>query len=278
MKRASILVTLGLWVLFVCLLTGDPAAVSAGGPASRAASRPASRPTSPRPTSRPTSRPIPKMVIDPTKEMALDLGQNVMMKLTMIPPPKPSTAAPKASRGKVPPKDPGPKPLFMGVYEVTQEQYEAVMGKNPSYFKGAQFPVENVNWDEAVEFCQTLSQKVGKTVSLPTEAQWEYAGRADGDDACQANLGDYAWYRDNSDNTMHPVGQKKPNAWGLYDMLGSVWEWCGDAKEADSGKPRPIRGGGWSLAPEYCRFSYRSECASDQRSNIFGFRVVVVPK
>jgi formylglycine-generating enzyme required for sulfatase activity len=110
----------------------------------------------------------------------------------------------------------------IGKYPVTQAQYQAVMGTNPSYFQNnPQNPVEKVSWNNAQAFCQKLSQITGKTYRLPTEAEWEYACRAGtttryyfGDDANQ--LGDYAWYDGNSQETTHPVGQKKPNAWGLY--------------------------------------------------------------
>jgi formylglycine-generating enzyme required for sulfatase activity len=130
------------------------------------------------------------------------------------------------------------QPFELGVYEVTQEQYEAVMGTNPSRFKGSQNPVEQVSWDEAVEFCQRLSElpadkSEGYTYRLPREAEWEYACRAgttteysfgDGDGL----LRDYAWYEDNSTKMTRSVGQKRPNQWGLYDMHGNVWEWCQD--------------------------------------------------
>ncbi len=182
----------------------------------------------------------------------------------------------------------------IGKYSVTQAQYEAVMGTNPSNFKNnPQNPVEMVSWEDAQAFCQKLSQITGKTYRLPTEAEWEYACRGGtttryyfGDDANQ--LGDYAWYGGNSQNTTHPVGQKKPNAWGLYDMSGNVWEWCEDNWH-DNYENAPsdgsawltndnnshiiiIRGGSWGDNPRACRSAYRN--GLDNRSHINGFRVV----
>jgi formylglycine-generating enzyme required for sulfatase activity len=131
------------------------------------------------------------------------------------------------------------KPFYMGKYEVTQAQWKAVMGSenNPSYFKGDSLPVDHVSWRDVQEFIQKLNrreeQASGVFCRLPTEAEWEYAARAGtttlysfGDDA--AELDDYAWYAGNADHTSYPVGQKKPNAWGLYDMHGNVSEWCQD--------------------------------------------------
>jgi formylglycine-generating enzyme required for sulfatase activity len=183
----------------------------------------------------------------------------------------------------------------IGKYPVTQAQYEAVMGKNPSWFQNnPQNPVEKVSWNDAQAFCQKLSQITGKTYRLPTEAEWEYACRAGtttryyfGDDANQ--LGDYAWYGGNSQNTTHPVGQKKPNAWGLYDMSGNVWEWCEDnGHDSYENAPKDgsawltnyndyqiLRGGSWVKHPGFCRSASRNiYYRRDADSNDFGFRVV----
>ena len=139
--------------------------------------------------------------------------------------------------------------FYMGKYPVTQEQYQAIMGENPSKFKGLVHPVDKVDWLSARQFCQKLSQITGKKYQLPSEAQWEYACRAGsttkyhfGDNASLLNY--YAWYRDNSNEQTHPVGMKKPNEWGLYDMYGNVWEWCEDTWYEDY-QGAPNDGSAW---------------------------------
>ena len=183
----------------------------------------------------------------------------------------------------------------IGKYPITQAQYKAVMGNNPSFFKdNLQNPVEMISWNDAQAFCQKLSQITGKTYRLPTKAEWEYACRAGtttryyfGDNANQ--LGDYAWYSENSQHTTHPVGQKKPNAWGLYDMSGNVWEWCEDNWH-DSYAGAPDDGSAWINDNDDCRVmrggslcDYSVHCRSVSRDNdprrvfkyfYFGFRVV----
>jgi formylglycine-generating enzyme required for sulfatase activity len=151
------------------------------------------------------------------------------------------------------------------------------MGKNPSNFKGAKNPVETVSWNDATDFCRKASPKTGGTCSLPSVAQWTYACLAGGTGdygfaGGEGQLGDYAWYDGNSGNTTHPVGQKKPNAWGLYDMHGNVWEWCED--EEGSGT-RALRGGGWYSDVGDCRASRRGWFNPADAGSIFGFRVVV---
>jgi len=235
---------------------------------------------------------------DSTKELTLDLGRGVQIRFVLIPAGKFLMGSPDREKARL--SNEGPqlevtisKQFYMGVYEVTQEQYEAVMGTNPSGFKGSKFPVEQVSWDDAVEFCKKLSVKTGKTVRLPTEAEWEYACRAGsnarfcfGDD--DSELGGYAWYGDNSDGKTHPVGEKKPNVFGLYDMHGNILEWCRDwyAKSyesptnvdpigPDSGTDRVLRGGCWGVIPALCRSAFRNARTPKIRSFNFGFRVVV---
>jgi formylglycine-generating enzyme required for sulfatase activity len=152
--------------------------------------------------------------------------------------------------------------FLLGAYPVTQDQYQKVMGEHRSHFKGpADLPVESVSWFDAVEFCNKLSTRenrspcyringteveliAGNGYRLPTEAEWEYACRAGSTgeypfDGGESALGKYAWYDANSGKQTHPVGEKEPNAWGLHDMLGNVWEWCWDWYDADYYKKSP---------------------------------------
>ena len=166
----------------------------------------------------------------------------------------------------------------MGKYPITQAQYEAVMGANPSYFEGPDHPVETVSWDDAQAFCAKLSALSGNTVRLPTKAEWEHACRAGSTtNYCNGDTVDdldkVGWYSNNSDGTTHPVGQKASNAWGLYDMHGNIWEWCED-KFGPSGAARVVRGGSWYGSPGLCRSSNRFWFASVNRIGNCGFRVV----
>jgi formylglycine-generating enzyme required for sulfatase activity len=229
--------------------------------------------------------------------LTLDLGNGVKMNLVLIRPSRFIMGSPDSEQGRKPDESPQhevtiSKPFYMGVTEVTQAQYEAVMGTNPSEFKGLTNPVDSVTWEGAVEFCRKLSEKTGKAVRLPTEAEWEYACRAGskmrfsfGDS--DSVLRDYAWYGSNSGRKTYPVGQKKPNAWGLYDMYGNVWEWCADwygdypkgavtdPQGTASGSQRVLRGGSWGDGPDGCRAAGRRGNIPGIRSYFCGFRVVV---
>jgi formylglycine-generating enzyme required for sulfatase activity len=198
------------------------------------------------------------------------------------------------------------KDYYLGVYEVTQAQYEKVIGKNPSRFQGAivdnenaDLPVENVSWDEAVKFCKKLSdlpeeKKTGRVYRLPTEAEWEYACRAGSKTAYSFDdeeglLPEYGWFNRNSSDRTHTVGLLEPNAWGLYDMHGNVWEWCSDRhgeypKGAVSdptgpkvGSDRVNRGGSWYNEAAYCRSAYRYWNAPVVRNYSLGFRLALSP-
>jgi formylglycine-generating enzyme required for sulfatase activity len=201
------------------------------------------------------------------------------------------------------------RPFYLGLTEVTQGQYRAVTGQSPSRFKGSDdLPVESVSWNEAIQFCNTLSEREGLKpyyqfgpesqsggdgYRLPTEAEWEYACRARtttrysfGDDP--AALDAHGWVEDNSNNQTHPVGQKRPNGFGLHDMHGNVWEWCWDGYDAKyyaqspiddpRGPPagasdRVIRGGCWSVNPQFARSADRYWLTPVDRGIGLGFRL-----
>jgi formylglycine-generating enzyme required for sulfatase activity len=175
----------------------------------------------------------------------------------------------------------------MGKYEVTQAQWEAVMNSNPSHFKGANLPIEQVSWNDVQEFIKKLNaENDGYVYRLPTEAEWEYACRAGTTGDYAGNIDSLAWYRNNSGSTTHTVGQKNPNAWGLYDMHGNVWEWCGDWYEAyasavvkdpkgpNTGSSRVLRGGSWTRPVASLQSARRSGFPPDTRNNSLGFRLV----
>jgi formylglycine-generating enzyme required for sulfatase activity len=154
------------------------------------------------------------------------------------------------------------------------------MGNNPSNFVGENNPVENVSWNDVQEFIKKLNQMTGRTYSLPTEAQWEYAARGGNNKdsyeyAGSNNINDVAWYTDNSGNHTHAVGQKSPNSIGIYDMSGNVWEWCQDCYNVDCFS-RVFRGGSWLDFASYCRVSYRNARSPGLRHSGVGFRLALV--
>jgi formylglycine-generating enzyme required for sulfatase activity len=304
-------------------------------------------------------------------EMTLDLVDGVKMEFVLIPAGKFVMGSPDDEKDRSP--DEGPqhdvtlgKPFYMGKFEVTQEQYEKIIKSNPSGFKGARNPVDSVSWDNAQAFCKQMSQKTGRSVRLPSEAEWEYACRAGSttpyhpprerekappltdeqrrraaelisrlsskeyadrekatrdlialgsgvlpllDEAKaadpegrlrmaavkaafqpQAGLAGVAWFDGNSEKKTHPVGEKEPNAFNLYDMHGNVWEWVEDDWHDDyTGAPtdgsawiktprggvRVLRGGSWRFTPWHCRSAFRFMHDPEYRIGD-GFRVVVV--
>jgi len=189
-------------------------------------------------------------------------------------------------------------PFYMGKYEVTQSQWESVMGSNPSEFPGPLNPVDKVSWDDVQGFISKLNatlEKKGMRFGLPTEAAWEYACRAGTKTAYSfgdhsAMLAQHGWSSKNSERRSHPVGQGKPNAWGLYDMHGNVWEWCSDWHAKDfyaqsppadptgpaKGSHRVFRGGSWSHPPRHCRAAYRLDMPPGQGRRDLGFRLALV--
>ena len=193
------------------------------------------------------------------------------------------------------------KGFYMQITEVTQRQWKKIMGNNCSFFSncGDDCPVEQVSWNDAQEFIKRLNQRENtKRYRLPTEAEWEYACRAGSKTAFtnggiekefrsyNSNLEAVGWYYKNSENGTHSVAQKEPNAWGLYDMHGNVWEWCQDwegkysfkAVTDPTGPPTGLsrirRGGSWSHYPMFCRSAYRSWFPPKNKSPDLGFRVV----
>jgi formylglycine-generating enzyme required for sulfatase activity len=254
-------------------------------------------PPAPRPTPTPTPRPT-------FQSFTEDLGHGVKLEMVALSGGAFQMGSNDGEDDEKPVHRVTVSPFAVGKYEVTQLQWKAVMksNDNPSHFRGDNLPVENVSWNDAVEFCRRLSSQTGKTYRLPTEAEWEYACRAGTTtpfafgpslSSAQANFnGSYPYgeaakgvYRE---KTM-PVGSFAPNAFGLYDMHGNVWEWCQDWHDKDyywqspgnnpqgptSGTYRVLRGGSWDYNGDYCRSGNRSGNSPDSRTHYLGFRVVV---
>ena len=242
--------------------------------------------------------------------ITLDLGDGITLDAVLIPAGKFLMGLPGADT-----KDKGPennmaqhevtitKPFYLGKYEVTQEQYEKVMGNNPSVNKNPKHPVEGkLKWGDAQDFCAKVSKSTGKIVRLPTEAEWEYAslgGSATPPKSEPAFLNEVAWWSGNAEGKTHPVGQKKPNAYGLYDMYGNVYEWCQDwldfyptaavvdprgpeegpiakAGHFKGGACRVMRGGCWHPGVKTSYSTLRSAHGPNSPAGFIGFRVVVV--
>ena len=259
----------------------------------------------------------------PPKELTVDLTKDIKLEMVLIPAGEFKMGSPAEEKDALAAEKPQhrvriTRPFYLGKYPVTQKQWEAVMGANPSRFKGPKNPVEEVSWDACRQFLDKLQRRPGHppgTFQLPSEAQWEYACRAGsttrfcfGD--AESKLGDYAWYSANSGSSTHPVGGKKPNAWGLYDMHGNIWEWCADwfdpayyahspaddptgpatgaapvtgdprapiAPGSATGGRRIIRGGSWNNGGKGCRSALRGKWAPGMGNSSMGFRVALVP-
>lgn len=232
--------------------------------------------------------------LSPTNPIINSIG----MKLQLIAPGTFSMGSPESEKdrkpGEVQREVTLNREFYIGVCEVTQAEYEAVMGVNPSKTKGAKLPVDHVSWLDAVSFCQKLSDKEpGMRYRLPTEAEWEYACRAGtttryywGHDLDLSAIGDYAYYKENSGGKTNEVGQKKSNPWGLQDMNGNVWEWCQDwmgpydtrettdPKGPATGEGKVCRGGCWAYDASRCRSAERNDAPADSVHVNLGIRVV----
>ena len=241
--------------------------------------------------------PPPKKERQPGEIMSVALPGNIAMRFAWCPPGTFLMGSPEnepnRSGDETQHRVTLTKGFWLGVTPVTQAQWQAVMGGNPSNWKGTNLPVERVSWDDCQEFRQKLSSVAGNTFRLPTEAEREYAYRAGtqtvyyfGADA--GPLSEYAWFDGNSGNQTRDVGQKKPNAWGLYDMAGNVWEWCNDwygkdygrsdstdPQGLEQGSDRVNRGGGWVSDPLRCRAAERNGDAPSSRGFDLGFRLAV---
>ena len=186
------------------------------------------------------------------------------------------------------------KRFSIGQTEVTQELWEAVMGNNPSNWKGAKYPVESVSWNDCLAFIKKLNRLTGKHFRLPKEAEWEYAARGGNQSkgytySGSNNIKDVAWYYNDNYSRPHRVATKEPNELGLYDMSGNVWEWCQDWYDEDyylyspirkppgpfSGEDRVIRGGSWGGNATLCRVTGRNFYFPEGTGNIVGFRLAL---
>jgi formylglycine-generating enzyme required for sulfatase activity len=225
------------------------------------------------------------------------LGPQTKMQMVFIKPGSFTMGSPTDERGRSTDESQAEvtlsAPFWLAKTEVTQAQWEAVMGANPSHFKSPNLPVENVSWDDAQSFLAKLNEKgilpEGWKFALPTEAQWEYACRAgEKGPYSGGSLEEVGWYDRNSGSKTHEVGQKKPNAWGLHDMQGNVWEWCADWYDdtlkggvdptgPSSGDYRVYRGGSWFNDASRCRAAYRRRNFPGGRRFNLGFRPALVP-
>ena len=236
----------------------------------------------------------------PPKELTVELGQGVKLEMLLIPAGEFLMGAPAAEKNARDDEKPQhrvsiTRPFYLGKYLVTQQQWQAVMGNNPSKFKGPQNPVDSVGWDDCRDFLKKLNEKFAGTpvtFALPTEAHWEYACRAGsrtkyffGDE--ESRLAEFAWFYDNAGEKTHAVGEKKPNAWGLYDIHGNLFQWCADWYGGDyyqsspasdpsgpsSGSLHVNRGGGWFSLARGCSSAFR-HTNSPRPDHFIGLRLM----
>ena len=227
----------------------------------------------------------------------IDLQDGIQLELVLIPAGEFDMGSPSSEIARE--NDEGPvrrtqisSPFYIGRCEVTQAQWRAVMGYHLIHFRGPDMPLDSVTWANATEFCTRLSERQPGTFRLPTEAEWEFACRAGSTTAYSfganpSSLIEHAWFYTNSKNKTHPVGQKKPSAFGLYDMHGNVWEWCSDWYDeylaeatvdptgSPEGSSRILRGGSWFCTPGPCRSANRGWNTPSIRDNDVGFRIVM---
>lgn len=276
-----------------CALAGGCEPGAAPGPqatpAARAQSAPA--PLAPAPPA-PFTAPVEASRVS----IALDIGDGLTMEFVAI---QPGTFVMGSDPSREPQEKPQhevtiSRPFYLGRYEVTQAQWQSVMGTRPSEPAGPDLPVDMVSWDDCGQFLARLGERLGGLrLVLPTEAQWEYACRAGsttnwsfGDDIEQ--FGEHGWFDLNSGGVPHPVGGRKPNAWGLHDMHGNVWEWCADWKAPYAAGPatdpagpvasegvRAIHGGSWRNSRALARSAYRFGSVPAGRHITVGFRVAM---
>ena len=227
----------------------------------------------------------------------IDLIDGIQIELILIPAGEFDMGSPPSEKARNVDEEPIrrikiSRPFYIGRYEITQAEWKAVMGQILSNFQGSDLPVDGIPWSSAAEFCQRLSEREHETFRLPTEAEWEYACRAGtvttysfGGDP--SSLTQFAWYSGNSRHKTHPVGRKKPNAFGLYDMHGNVWEWCSDwyneypvdpiidPTGPSDGSSRILRGGSWFCTLDLCRSANRGWNTPTIRDDDVGFRIVM---
>ena len=294
MQRRSRRVVL---LLLLLLLLGAGAAWKAGifgGGTAAKEDREASKPAQPEGTAAPApppERPEETPSLAPT--LTVEIADGVVMEFVLAPAGSFRMGSEAGDADEKPVVDVTLAAFYVGRHEVTQAQWAALMPDNPSAHKDPRNPVESVTWDECVAFLATARAPEGWRFALPSEAQWEYACRAGtttayhfGDDP--AALSAHGWHKGNADGRPHAVGTGRPNAWGLYDVHGNVWEWCadgwhdshrgapGDGSVRAGGRGRVLRGGSWVHPPEEARAASRPWCPPTARNSYRGFGAVLV--